>query len=294
MEIAQLSQQLADIVAAVSPSVVRVATGDRGAVTGIAWSHDIALCADHSLDGDARVVHADGTRLEAELVGRDPALDLAVLRTAGAGLVPPPWIDLEGVRVGNLVLAISRPGQLARANVGVVSVLGDAWRTWMGGRVERMLQSDVRLHPGFSGSLLIDVEGRALGFNTARLRRGVAVALPAATLQRAIERILAPGGARRGFLGIGAMPVRLPSPLAARAAGDRALLVVSVQPGSAAEAAGILLGDVVVALGARTVASLPDLLDALEDTAAGDRRSVRILRGGEPHDVDVTLGARAA
>ena len=296
MELVRLSQQLADVAATVAHGVVRIEPGTRSGATGVVWSPDAILCADHALERDVplRVVLADGTRLDAALAGREPALDLALVRVAAANLVAPAWVDLDAVRPGELVLALSRGASALRVGLGIVSVVGAVWRTWMGARVERLLQVDARLHSGLSGSLVVDAQGRPLGMATARLRRGTAVVLPRATLARVAERLLAGGGARRGFLGVGAMPVRLPDAVATRTAAEKALLVVSVQPGSPADAAGIVLGDVIVALGARLVGSLPELLDALEDATAGERRSLRLLRGGEPRDVTVTLGARAA
>jgi S1-C subfamily serine protease len=295
MELAHLSQQLAGVVDGIAPSVVRIEA--RRAASGVVWSNGVVLAADHALerDHDVRVGLGDGSILDAAIAGRDPALDLVVLRIPPDRAAPARWSELDGVRVGNLVLGIARPGRAPRATLGVVAALGDAWRTWAGGRVEHFLQTDLRPQPGFSGSVVADVEGRVIGLHTGRLRRGGPVALPVATLRRVVSQILAHGDTRRVFLGVGAIPVRLPSTLAAHAPAGRGLLVVSVQAGSPAEAGGVVLGDVVVALGSRPVGTLFDLLDALEEAGAGGPpRSLRVLRGGEARDVAVTLGERAA
>jgi S1-C subfamily serine protease len=230
--------------------------------------------------------------VQAELAGRDAPLDLAVLRLAAPSLTAAPWAEASETRVGHLVLAVERPGRSARAALGIVSALGESWRTPRGGRVDRYLQTDLAPRLGFSGSLLVDTEGRALGMNTSGLVRGTALALPVATLRRAVEDILAHGGARRGFLGIGTIPVRLPAALATQAGSERALLIVSVQSGSPADRAGLLLGDVLHALGHKPVEQIADLLEALGDAPAGEASSVRLLRGGEPRELSVTLGTR--
>jgi S1-C subfamily serine protease len=190
------------------------------------------------------------------------------------------------------LVAVSRSRTSARASLGIASVVGDAWRTPAGGRVERYLQSDVALHPGFSGSLLVDLGGRALGMNNAGLVRDTSLALPTVTLRRVVDEILTHGGTRRGFLGVGTMPVRLPKPLEEKAGRASALLVVSVQPKSPADRGGMLLGDLLVALGGKPVGQVPELLEALDEARAGTATMARVLRGGEPRDVAITLGSR--
>ena len=179
-----------------------------------------------------------------------------------------------------------------RASLGVVHALGDEWRTPAGGRVDRYLQTDIGLQPGFSGSLLVDLGGRAIGMNNAGLVRGTSLALPPATLRRVVETLVAHGHVRRGFLGIGTIPVRLPAALE-KSVGQRAgLLVTSVAEESGAGRAGLLLGDVIVGVEGKGVASPGDLLPFLEEDRIGQSLSVRIVRAGDPRDVAVTVGAR--
>ena len=118
---------------------------------------------------------------------------------SAAGLSVPVWADPAGVKVGNLVLGLSRPGRSVRASLGIVSVRGEAWRTPSGGLLDQYVQTDLARHPGLSGSLLVGVTGEAIGLNTAGLLRGATLAISGPTLRRVVEALLAHGVVRRGF-----------------------------------------------------------------------------------------------
>ncbi len=291
----QLSETFADLVAAAAPSVVRVDSQNRWPSSGVVWSTDgTIVTASHSVEDEDEIEVAlpDGTTLEATLAGRDPGTDLAVLKVAASGLARPAWLEPDALRVGHLVLAVSRPGRTARASSGIVSALSDAWRTSSGGRVERYIESDVPLRPGFSGSLLLDVSGRVLGLNTAGLLRDHALAIPTATVRRVVEAVLAHGRVRRGFLGIGAHSVPLGA-LGAKLGQEAGLLVAAVEPGSPAEKAGVLLGDVLLAFDGQALERVPDLLALLDEERVGRAVTAKLLRAGEPREVAVTVGTRS-
>ncbi|HEX6738297.1 MAG TPA: trypsin-like peptidase domain-containing protein [Vicinamibacteria bacterium] len=289
-----ISDGLADLVEAAGPSVVRV-EGRRGTpASGVVFGDDVVVTAHHVLewDEDVAVGLADGGAAEAQLVGRDPGTDLAVLRVKAGGLKAPQWSEPDGLRPGHLVVAVSRPGSRVRAGLGMVSARGGAWRTHGGGRLDHDIRVDVSLHPGFSGGLAVDARGRALGMSTAGLARSVAVVVPAATLQRVAGSLLKHGHLRRGYLGVGLQPVRLPANAAAAAGQDAGLLVVGVEPGSPADRAGVLLGDVVLALDAEALRHPADLLPLLEEDRIGAAGTLRLLRAGEVRDLAVTVGVR--
>lgn len=290
----QFSEALAALVERTAPAVVRVDGRRRGAASGVAWSTDVVVTAHHSLDRDEDVGigFADGTTATATLAGRDPGTDLAALRVAGGGLEAASWADANGVKVGHLVLAVSRPGRSVQATVGMVSAVADAWRTPSGGKVDRYLQTDLALHPGFSGSALVDPAGRVRGVNTAGLLRGTATAVPAATVRRVVESLLAHGEVRRGYLGIGAQPVPLPADVEQRTGQAAALLVSSVQPDSPAARAGLMLGDVLMALDGHALGHPADLLPLLDEDRIGATVRARLLRAGEVREVEVVLGTR--
>ncbi|PYQ55732.1 MAG: hypothetical protein DMF78_01105 [Acidobacteria bacterium] len=239
------------------------------------------------------VVRVEGRRRgpSANVIGRDPTTDTAVLRAPLTGLAVPEWAT-DGVKVGHLVLVLTRPGRTVRASLGVVHALGDEWRTHAGGRVDRYLQTDVDVQPAFSGSLLVDLGGRALGMNNAGLMRGASLAVPPATLRRVVEALLAHGQIKRGFIGIGTVPVRLPADIQKTAGQPAGLLVTSVQADSGAGRAGLLLGDVLLAVEGQALGGPADLLPFLEAERVGQPMAVRILRAGETRDVQVTVGSR--
>jgi serine protease DegQ len=291
----QVSETLAGVVERTAPSVVRVEGRRRRAASGIAWSEDVVVTAHHVLewDEDITVGFPEGKADKAILAGRDPGTDLAVLRVQGAGLSPAAWTDVDGLKVGHLVLALSRPGRTVQARLGMVSALADGWRTPSGGKVDRYLQTDLALHSGFSGSALVDVAGGVRGLNTAGLLRGTATAMPTATVRRVVESLLAHGQVRRGYLGIGAQPVRLPADIEQRTGQAAALLVSSVQADSPAARAGLILGDVLVSLDGHPLGHPADLLPLLDEDRIGSESRARVLRGGELREVKVVVGARA-
>jgi S1-C subfamily serine protease len=158
--LATLSDSLADVVGLVGESVVRVEARQGTAATGVVWSADgLVVTAEHVVDWNKGVTVglASGEAVAASLVGRDAATDLALLRTEAGGLVPPRWSPMDAVRVGQLVMAIGRPGRTIQATIGIVSALAGDWRTPMGGHLEHYLQTDVAMYPGFSGGPLVDI-----------------------------------------------------------------------------------------------------------------------------------------
>jgi S1-C subfamily serine protease len=293
MDAIHLSEQLGKIVEGAAPNIVRVDARPRVGSTGTVWAEDVVLAADHTIENEDSIEIGlpDARTVPATLVGRDPAIDLAVLKVGQGGLPKPNWASGDGLKVGHLVLALGRPGRTVRAKLGIVSALGEAWRTWGGGRVERYLETDLTLFTGFSGGPLVDMKGELLGLNTSALRRGASLTLPVATLRRAVATLLAHGKVRRGFLGVGTYPVRLPRALAQTLGQESGLMIVGVAPQSPAEAAGLFLGDVVVSLGGKPVEEPGDLLDALDETSIGAQKVAGVVRGGTRLEVQVIVGA---
>src|SRR5436305_3064762 len=155
----EISNGLAAAVEAAGASVVRVEGRHRRPSSGIVWSADgVVATADHKIEReeDIRVGLADGRTVPAALVGRDPRTDVAVLRAEATGLSPIEWASSEGLKVGHLVLALSRPGETVRASLGIVCALAPEWRTHAGGKLDRWLATDVLHQPGFTGRLLAD------------------------------------------------------------------------------------------------------------------------------------------
>jgi S1-C subfamily serine protease len=289
----ELSSGLASVVESTARSLVRV-EGRRRPASGVAWQPDLVVTANHGLEwtDELGVGLPDGSTRTATLVGRDPSTDLAALRLKDAGLTPAAWTELEGLKVGHLVLAVSRPGRTAQARLGIVAALGDSWRTPAGGRIERYLETDVALHSGLSGSALVDAGGRVRGLNTTGLLRGTAMAIPVSTLKRVVEALLAHGQVRRGYLGIGTQPVHLPPTLQQQLGQPRGLLVSSVQPDSPAARGGLLLGDVLAGIEGQALAHPAELLPFLEEDRIGSELHVRVIRGGDVRELTVQVGPR--
>jgi S1-C subfamily serine protease len=292
-----LSDALASTVEQAGSSVVRVEGRSRTPASGIVWSSDgVIITAHHVLEQDEniKVGLPDGQTVSASLVGRDPSTDLAVLRAPASGLSVPVWIDAGQLKVGNLALALGRPGQSVRATMGIVSALGRGWQTPTGGAIDRYLQSDVTMYPGFSGGPMVDAPGRFLGVNSsALLRGGTTITIPTATVRRVVDTLLTHGRVRRGYLGVGAQPTRLPEAIAAQLGQDTGLLLLSVEPNSPAEKGRLYLGDTIVSLDERPVRHLDDLFALLSGDQVGKSVPVRILRGGQTHDLTVTIGERS-
>ncbi|HZH03168.1 MAG TPA: trypsin-like peptidase domain-containing protein [Myxococcaceae bacterium] len=291
----ELSEGLAGVVEAQGSSVVRVEARRRWPSSGVVLSADgLIAIAQHTVEGDEEIEvgFADGKTAPAKLVGRDPGSDLALLKADATALHPVSWADGAALKVGHLVLAVARPGRGPRATLGIVSALGDGFRTPTGGQVDRYLQTDLALQPGFSGSLLATVSGEVLGLNTGGLMRGVSLAIPAETVRRVTDSLLQHGRVRRGFLGVGTQPVRLPEALAAQAGQGSGLLVISVQPDGPSYQAGVLLGDVLLSLDGKPLSRVEELLELLGEDRIGAEVTARLNRAGQTVEARVTLGVR--
>jgi S1-C subfamily serine protease len=276
-----LDQGLAAAVQAASPAVVHVSRGHDGG-SGIVWSEDLVVTSnfhtpDHTKVG---IPTADGNLdlRDAQVIGRDPGTDVALLRASGGGLTPATLRELGDLAVGNLALAIGRPGRTARASLRAVGVLGPAVGTPHGGTLDRYLESDRPIPRGFAGGPLIDVDGAVLGMNTRTLLRGCDLAVPVTTLRRVVGELEAHGAIRKGYLGVGAYPT------------GQGALVASLEDGGPAHAAGILVGDTLFELDGEPVRG-PESLRAVLADRAGKQVKVVVIRAGARLEVDVTLGA---
>lgn len=290
-----LSDELAATVEAAGPALVRVEGRRRMSATGIVWSADgLILTAHHVVtrDDKLKIGLPDGNTVKAELVGRDPTTDLAILRAEAGDLTPPVWAASDDLRTGQLVLALGRPGRTVQATLGVVSAVGQSWRTGTGGQIDRYVQTDVVMYPGFSGGPLVGAGGAFLGLNTSALMNGVSITIPSDTLHTVADALITHGSVQRGFLGVGAQPVRLPDDLANELDQETALLLVNVEAGSPAATGGLLMGDTIVRFAGEPVRHMDDLQAMLNGERVGQAVTVGIVRGGEFREVEVTIGTR--
>ncbi|HVI93937.1 MAG TPA: trypsin-like peptidase domain-containing protein [Anaeromyxobacter sp.] len=293
----QLSAQLATLSADAAQHVVRVDGRRHASSSGVVWSADgVVVTAHHTLerDEDVSVALPSGDSAPAEVLGRDPTTDVALLRVATPGLSPATWADEAGVAVGQLVVGVSRPGRTARVALGVVARAAGEFRAHRGGKVDRYVETSLLLHPGVSGSLVAGADGVAIGVATAGLVRGAAMVLPPTTLRRVVKSILAHGEVRRGYLGLATLPVPLPAPVREATGEHVGLLVTRIDPDSPAARAGIQLGDALLSFGDETLQDPGELLTLLAEDRIGDTVKMKLLRAGEARDVQVTIGSRGA
>lgn len=292
--LAALSHRIAELVAERSAHVVRVEGRRRGPAAGIVWSSDgLVVTSSHAVERDEEleVGLPSGDSAEAELVGRDPTTDLALLRVGATGLSAAEWVE-NVPSAGEIVLALSRPGRSPRVALGLLARAAGEYRGATGGRIDRWLETSLEPAPGLSGALALSASGAALGLATSGLVRNAVMIVPPATLRRVVRSLAAHGGVRRGYLGVATFPVRLPAALGAPAGETGALLVSAVEPESPAARAGLLLGDALLAVGGVRVTEPGDLLPLLEEERIGEPLAVRLVRAGEVRELTVTVGAR--
>lgn len=293
-ELARLSDQLALAVKAAAPSVVLVNGRRRIPASGVAWTKNTIVTCDHVLEREENitVMLADGAELSASIAGHDAGSDLAVLRVEGE-LQAATRSDGD-LAVGSIALALGRPsGSGIEASLGIVSATGGAWRTYRGARVDGYIRSDATFFPGFSGGPLIDAAGHVAGINSSRLGGGASLTLPVAAVERIATDLAERGHLRRAYLGVSSQPASLPAAIAERLDGQESgLLVISVEPGSPAGEAGLVIGDVIVALAGTAITGTDALQSVLGPELAGKPTTVRIVRGGEPRQLAITPGER--
>jgi serine protease Do len=292
-----LSSQLAAAVETAGRSVVAIHARKRIPSSGIVWHDGVIVSASHTVrrDDDISVTLPSGESTPATIVGRDAATDLIALRLNAGGSTPvAAKAEAGAARVGSLVLAVGRPGRQATASFGIISAVGEGWRTWQGARLDQVFRLDLAVYDGFSGGPLVDASGAVLGLNNSALARGTPMTLPADAVDRVLDELLERGHVRRPYIGIAVQPVALSAALVKerQLSHDTALLVMSVVDGSPAERAGLLVGDALLDADGHPLGHPTDLLDALAGVRAGGSVKLTVLRGGAVTSASVTPADR--
>lgn len=291
-----LSNAMAGAVKSAGTSTILVNARRRLPATGVAYSAELILTADHVIEREEeiQIVLPDGSEASASLAGRDPGNDLALLRLDQSAAIPASLAE-GAPRVGQLTLALGRPGRDGlQASLGIVSALGGPSRTRRGGLLESYIRTDAIPYPGFSGGPLIDAHGRLLGINTSGLGVGASVAIPHDTAWKVAAALAEGGSVKRGFLGIRSQPVEVPAE-ARRALGreqSQGLLVIDVEAGSPAASGGLMVGDILVGIEDQPVEDHDQLLGKLTGDVVGRETPLQVVRGGEPQTLQVTVGER--
>jgi serine protease Do len=268
-------------------SVVQVRSSGRGVGAGVIWPGDgLVLTNHHVISGrrrrrNVRVAFHDGRTIDADVLKSDRSLDLALLGLEGdQGDLPAAAVgNSDALRVGELVYAIGHPwGSVGVVSAGIVGGVGEL-RGPGRGSATRYVRSDVALAPGNSGGPLLNARGEVVAIN-AMIFGSMALSIPS----NAADAWIA--GERRPKLGIGVLPVEVPVSLQ-REAGTAGLVIAGVETGGAAERAGLLVGDVLLAVAGKPLGEVGTLLEAV--ARAGDAVSLRVMRGGKIMAMEVRL-----
>ncbi len=260
----------------------------------VTLSNELAAAVEHAgravfgINGRPRLGSA-GVHWRPGLIVTADHTDIAILKVDAPDVALAEVADSDTVRVGHIVLAVG-PGPCA--SWGVVSAIG------AGGAARRAagepFSLDLTLYPGFSGGPLVDVQGRVVGINTSGASRQLQLAIPAAAVNRVLDELGRRGRIPRAYLGVGTQQVRLPEGLRQRLNLEQqtAVIVVDVQPNSPAAGAGLLIGDIIVSLGGTSITEPAELKSVLRPDQVGERTLASVIRGGEPHDLQILVGER--
>jgi S1-C subfamily serine protease len=285
-QLAALSNEIAAAVAEAARNVVAVHARPRFSSSGVFWRPGVIVTAEHTIrrEEEITVTLPDGTNVPASLAGTDSGTDIAVLKIDNANQTP--GITTAAPVPGTLALTIGRSEDSGpNATLGIISACSGEWRTWRGGRLDHYVRLDLTLYPGSDGGAVVNTAGETIGIATSALSRIAGLAIPAVTVDRVVDEILARGHVARGYLGVGLQPVELPDH-------HKGLIVLSLEPAGPAAKAGVLIGDIVVQLGGKAVQDTDDIQRALEGHAVGQGVPVDILRGGESRQIAVTIAER--
>lgn len=293
-----MESSLPDAVERLGNCVVGIVHRRHGHASGVVWQHGTVVTSASAVWRQRRVavVLPGGETAEATVRGVDGATDLAALTLEGAAAVPTfpalPVVERAAdaaPRVGEAVFAVGRePSGLVQASFGHVGAAGGEWRSWRGGRIDRLIRLDGGLYPGLVGAPVGDARGLCLGIASPAFSRHHGVVLPASTIDRVLAALLAHGRVPQGYLGIAAQPVRT-------TAGGQAtsgLLVSSVAEDGPAAAGGLLVGDVILSAGGRPVPGIEALRALLGGETVGGELRLQVLRGGQPVELSLAVVER--
>jgi S1-C subfamily serine protease len=297
------SRNVIGVAEKVSPSVVNIEVEQhvrsrrsnrspqeaRGSGSGFIFTPDgLTLTNSHVVHGASKieVTMLDGRRCQADLIGDDPDTDLAVIRIDAPNLVPAELGDSKAVRVGQMVVAIGNPyGFQYSVTAGVVSALGRSLRSQSGRLIDDVIQTDAALNPGNSGGPLVASNGKVIGVNTALIRpaQGICFATAIDTAKFVAGRLIRDGHITRSLIGLAGQNVPLPRRIVRyyNLPVESAILIVSFEPNSPAQKAGLREGDLIIGFDGQPVGGIDDLHKLLTGERAGRTSAVEIIRGTE-------------
>ena len=298
-DLASLSDSLVSLVARAVQGVVAVKAAPYRTASGVSIGENLIAVADHTLRRRDRIPLqlADGTSGTADILGRDPSLDVAILKADGVALKPLSIADPSSVQSGSLAVVVGLTTDAGpSASLGMMGAAGGSRRTWRGGTLDHFFRLDVNLYPSQSGAAVVNGHGELIGLATPALLRHSAVAVPVVTLKRIAQELLREGRIRHGYLGVGLQPVAIPEDLRQKlgeTATASGLIVLSIEPDSPAAQAKLQLGDILISLAGKAAAEIEDLQSTLRGDIVGRIATAVLLRGGERVEVQIAISERA-
>ncbi len=301
------SRAVTSVVARVAPAVVAINVeknnsapqqNSEGSGSGVIIAPDgFILTNNHVVENVSRVsvVLTDGRTIEANVIGTDPATDLAVIRVHTNGLPISQLGNSDTLQVGQLAIAIGNPlGFQSTVSAGVISALGRSLRSRSGRLIENVIQTDVALNPGNSGGPLVNSRGRVIGINTAMIfmAQGISFAIPVNTAKWVVGELVKLGRVRRAYLGISAMVRPLTGLQQSRLKLDLPMVVqiIAVEPSGPAQRAGLREGDIVISLDGHNISTIDEIHQLLSKKPPGTAVRVDVLRRGVLTEHDIVLG----
>jgi S1-C subfamily serine protease len=290
-----LSEATSTLVKQTSQSVVSINSRmSRG--TGIVLTPEghIVTC-NHVLQGCSTVKIGQGEKTyNAKIVATDPYNDIALLKAEQGKFKPAELGDSDKLDVGQFVIAIANPfnKQQPTATTGIITGVNSTLRGWRGTHMENIIATDAKLNPGFSGGPLTDVDGKIIGINTAYVfQRGIAI--PINKVKTIADRLMTGREVKKAYLGVIANTVAIPQELAEQTeqGQETGVMIFSVEPGSPARKAGLMMGDVITEFNGKPVADFFDLPRRLAEDVVGKETKLTILRGERLLELSITPAA---
>jgi len=290
----KLSAEFSGTIENVSPSIVLV-QGRRYPASGIVWQKNFVVTADHLLPASQEIVlrTATGEEIQASIAGRDPSIDVAILKTA---------TDLEAVqgasdqklKSGQLGLIVGRAnGGRVLALLSMVSGAEYGYRNWRGGKFDQFIRLDHSAFPGFSGSALVLPDGKIAGMNTSIFSRHFGLTVPASNIERLVQRLSTKGYFGKPYLGVMMQPIHLSQKLQQSSGAEIGLLVMGTEESSPAEEAGLLAGDILIRFEGKNLYSTQEIHELLNEESIGKEIKIGIIRGGEVRELQLKIGERS-
>jgi S1-C subfamily serine protease len=293
----QFSKEISDIVETAGNAIVAVDGRSGHTSSGIVWRPDTILTAAHAIRHEANisVIFEPGRSVPARLMGRDRGTDISVLKLDQEIKAPPAQFgDPKSLSVGQLAVAVARTrrGNIV-ASAGIISGLMGEWKVART-RIDQFIRPDLNLYPGFSGGTLLDGAGTMLGLNTSGLLRGKPITIPSSTLLKVAEEIASTGHVARPYVGLVMQPVQIPESLQKKTGVNTGagLLVMHVESAGPADAAGVLLGDVLLDMDGRAFSDVDDVSEVLGQKGAGQEVQTSLIRGGQRLQLGIRVGNR--